>query len=246
MLFADDISFWIKDKPLLQDISLELEQGRIYSILGPNGAGKSTLLKCLAGFLKVTSGQMFFQGQPFENLSLEELALKRAVLTQQVALDFPFTVREVASMGRANLSTSKSQLLDKSIIDEALDLTKVHHLQKRNFSTLSGGEQQRVHLARVIAQVWEQENALLLLDEPTSALDLKHQYMLFDICRDLCEDKGFSVVTVLHDFRLARTVSDEALFIDKGRIFEHGKSKEVINTETLCDLYQLKPHQAQI
>lgn len=246
MLCAENISFWIKDKSILEDISLIVEQGGILSILGPNGAGKSTLLKCLAGFLKITSGQVFLHQQSFDQLSLKELALKRAVLTQQQTLEFPFTVHEVASMGRSDQSFSGSSRTDKSIIDEALDLTKVYHLEKRLFSTLSGGEQQRVHLARVIAQVWDQENALLLLDEPTSALDLKHQYMLFDICRDLCEDKGFSVVAVLHDLRLAKMVSDEALFIDKGRVFEYGKSEDVINTATLCELYDLKPHQAQI
>lgn len=246
MLVANNISYAIKGKNLIEDISVFIEQGKILSILGPNGAGKSTLLKCLAGFQKITGGDIFLDDQPFDEISLEELSRKRAVLTQQVSLEFPFSVLEVASLGRRSHSTTFTGANDTEIVREALALTSTIDLEKRNFATLSGGEQQRVHLARVIAQLWEQENGILMLDEPTSALDLKHQFMLFDICRDLCERKGFAIVTVLHDLRLAKAISDNALFLGSGHVFANGKSDAVITTETICDLYEVQPHQAQL
>lgn len=243
MLVAKNVAVAFRDKRILEDVSLTLEKGRIFSILGPNGAGKSTLLKCLTGFLKISAGEIFLGQRSFKDISLDELSRKRAVLTQQTVLDFPLTVKEVASMGRPSNAGFSGHASVDDIVDHALALTSTNDLANRLFSTLSGGEQQRVHLARVIAQVWDQEDAILFLDEPTSALDLKHQFMLFDICRQLCDQKGFSIVTVLHDLRLAKEVSDISLFLKNGRVFSQGMSDATITSSAVCDLYELKPQQ---
>ncbi|MEH6403779.1 MAG: ATP-binding cassette domain-containing protein [Sneathiella sp.] len=243
MLVANNISFKVSGKTILSDVSLSVGRGEILSILGPNGAGKSTLLKCLSGFYTLSAGTIFLENKPYSELSLSELSQRRAVLSQQVSIDFPFTVFEVASMGR-NLGRSDGLgYLDKNIINELLDLTAMTSMKDRLFSSLSGGEQQRVHLTRVLAQIWDQEDALLLLDEPTSALDLKHQFMLFEICRTLCETKGFSIVTVLHDLRLAKAVSDRTIFLQKGRIYASGDSAATITAPIVSSLYELKPEQ---
>ncbi|MBL4740949.1 MAG: heme ABC transporter ATP-binding protein [Sneathiella sp.] len=243
MLVVNDISFTVSGKTILSDVSLSVGRGEILSILGPNGAGKSTLLKCLSGFHKVSIGTIYLGNRLFSEFSLSELAQRRAVLSQQVSLDFPFTAFEVASMGRLAKKTDGLGHIDKDIIHELLGLTSMTRMKDRLFSSLSGGEQQRVHLARVLAQVWDQEEALLLLDEPTSALDLKHQFMLFDICRNLCEKKGFSVVTVLHDLRLAKVVTDRTIFLQKGRIYASGDSAETITAPIVSSLYELKSEQ---
>lgn len=243
MLVADNISFAISKKPILSEVSLSLRAGTILSILGPNGAGKSTLLKCLAGFYKVTQGAVSIDGQPYSAFTLKELALRRAVLSQKISIDFPFTVFEVASMGRNSGGSEGLNTRDREILHEVLTLVSMDRMEGRIFSTLSGGEQQRVHFARVLAQVWDRENALLLLDEPTAALDLKHQFMVFDICRDLCSTKNFSVVTVLHDLRMAKAVSDQAIFLQNGTVFERGPSENTIRRDVISSLYELSQEQ---
>jgi len=246
MLVANNISFAVSGKTILSDVSLTVGRGEILSILGPNGAGKSTLLKCLSGFYKLSYGSIYLGDRLYSEFSLRELSRRRAVLSQQVSIDFPFTVFEVASMGRLAQKTEGLSHLDNDIILKLLDLTSMVHMKDRLFSTLSGGEQQRVHLARVLAQIWDQNDGLLLLDEPTSALDLKHQFMLFDICRDLCEKKGFTVVTVLHDLRLAKVVSDRTIFLQKGLIYASGDSTATITVPIVSSLYELKSEQVFI
>ena len=246
MLKADNLSFSIKEKTILERVSLEINSGEIFAILGPNGAGKSTLMKCLSGYEKPTAGDVSLMGQPYANYSLTELASKRAVLTQSVSINFPFTALEVAAMGRSQFSGLGHMARDYDIARAAMELTEVFHLEKRLISTLSGGEQQRVHMARILAQLWDLKNCVLFLDEPTSALDLKHQFMLFDICRKLVSQKNFAVVVILHDLQLAKRMTDKALLLDTGRTFATGNSHQVINADTISALYDINKSQVML
>ena len=244
MLHAKNISFSIHKKEILRDISLSVEAGEIVSILGPNGAGKSTLLKCLAGFHPPSQGQISIAGQDITRLSGQDLAGLRAVLTQQVSIGFPITAREVVALGRA----AKRNLNENSdkIIDHVMELTGTADFSDRTLSTLSGGEQQRLHLARVIAQIWDQEQAVLFLDEPTSALDLKHQFQLFDVCRNLCDSRNFSVIAILHDLKLAREMTDKTILLKSGELFASGISKTLLTAKTVCPLYEITEKQFEL
>ncbi len=246
MLKAENLNFSIGEKTILDRVSLEIKQGEIFAILGPNGAGKSTLMKCLSGYEKPTRGNITLMGQAFASFSLTDLAAIRAVLTQSVSINFPFTALEVAAMGRGQFSGVGQDMRDYDIAREAMQLTEVSHLEERLISTLSGGEQQRVHMARILAQLWDQTDCILFLDEPTSALDLKHQFMLFDICRTLASQKNFAVVVILHDLQLAKRMTDQALLLDAGKIFAVGASADVINIDTVSTLYDINRSQVML
>ena len=245
MIAADNISFQVGDVPILHNLSVNANSGEIIGILGPNGAGKSTLLKCLSGFETPSNGQIIFEGEPLKDLNLQTLAKKRAVLTQHVAINFPFKVSEIAAMGRGH-SNKGNEAEDLKIAKAALELTDTLHLKDRLISSLSGGEQQRVHLARVLAQLWDCQNAVLFLDEPTSALDLKHQFLLFDICHDLATSRNFTIVVVLHDLQLAKQVCDTVLLMQNGREFRQGIAKKILNADTIGALYDVDPARIHI
>ncbi len=240
MIEARHLSFEVGQTQILHDISVTAHSGEILGILGPNGAGKSTLLKCLAGFQQPTQGSIKLSGRDLRAYSLSELSRLRAVLTQQVAINFPFKVHEIVAMGCANL-TKIAANHHYNIIKTVLELTQTVHLKDRLISTLSGGEQQRVHLARVLAQLWDNENAILFLDEPTSALDLKHQFMLFDICRELAEQKNYTIVVVLHDLQLAHQVCDRVLLLQNGKPFNQGVTAATLTPEIISSLYDVDP-----
>ena len=175
-----NVSVSIGNKHLLKDISLTLRPGEVVSILGPNGAGKSTLMKVMSRERKPCSGKVILNNR--ENWPLEKQALMLGVLPQSSSLSFPFTVAEVVSLGRIPCTASRAE--NTRIIDETLTKVDAFHLKDRNYTTLSGGEKQRVHLARVLAQLWEscpQGARYLLLDEPTSALDPAHQQLTLKI-----------------------------------------------------------------
>ena len=239
MLNAHNLSYEVNQKQILHDISLEVSAGQMFGILGPNGAGKSTLLKCLSGYQKPSAGNIQMDGISLDNLDLKELAYKRAVLTQQVVVNFPFTVLQIAAMGRGHGTDFGNSNVDFDIAKQSLELTEVQHLQDRQMSSLSGGEQQRVHMARVLAQLGDKNDALLFLDEPTSSLDLKHQFLLFDICKDLAAKRGFTIIVVLHDLHMARRVCDRVLMLREGRTFSQGGVQDVITAKAISELYEI-------
>jgi len=168
-------------KHALKGIDLDVPRGSIFGLLGPNGAGKSTLLKCLTGSYHPNAGMIKLDDKPLAHYSLDRLSRKRAVLSQSNPINFPFTVFEIGRRGRNPYVKNNSAPNDMEVSLAALESVDALHLKERIFPTLSGGEQQRVQLARVLAQLWEQENAYLFLDEPTSALDLKHPHQFLSL-----------------------------------------------------------------
>ncbi len=242
MLTAKDVSLSLAGKQILEGISFHAQEKEITAILGPNGAGKSTLLKCLAGFQKPDAGQIEIDDCPITTLSGSELATRRAVLTQHVSIGFPIKGRDVVMLGRAAYRREKPSA-KHSIIEEVMELTGTTSFADRQLDTLSGGEAQRLHLSRVLAQIWGQKNAILFLDEPTSALDLKYQFQLFDLCKNLCERLEFAIIAVLHDLKLARQMTDKTVLLKEGRLFCSGKSHTVLNSGNICDLYEITPSQ---
>lgn len=222
---------------LLSDIDFSLAQGQVMSILGPNGAGKTSLLNLLCGSVLPTRGQFTLGDQPLTDWPIRERARAQAVLPQQSSLNFPYTVEEVVLLGRTPHASGTT--IDAQILDETLQATDTSDLRHRIYTQLSGGEKQRVQLARVFAQLWraqDSETRLLLLDEPTSALDLSHQQLIMDSVRELAR-QGCAIVLVLHDFNLAARHTDLCLVLDGGRQRALGTPAQVLTPELFRQVF---------
>jgi iron complex transport system ATP-binding protein len=235
LIEAQEVSVVINSKLLLDGVSLLLQPGRVIGVVGSNGAGKSTLRKVLAGDTKPAVGRVIMDGKPLEEWPVRERARVRAVLPQDSSLTFPFTSLEVALMGRSPHLIGGEGPRDYKIARAALEAAEVLNLETRLYPTLSGGERQRVQLARVLAQVWEQQNGAsryLLLDEPTSNLDLTHQHSTLGVARHFAGD-GVGVLVILHDLNLAAQYCDEIIMLKQGRRICSGPPSEVFTTENI-------------
>ncbi len=230
------------DKILLDDVSLQLGRGEVLAIIGANGAGKSTLLKTLSGERKIEKGEIVINNRALDEWKHGELARVRGVLPQESNLNFPFTAFEVALLGRTPHCRGSETTRDYEIACAAMEATDTAYLANRSFPTLSGGERQRVHLARVLAQVWEepkQDARLLLLDEPTSSLDLTHQHATLGIARRFAR-RGAGVIVVLHDLNLAAQYADRILLLKRGRVVARGTPQEVLQPAIINDAYGVR------
>lgn len=245
MLTIRNYNVHAQEKQLLKDINVSLFPGELTIILGANGAGKSTFINSIAGGdasisnqLK-TSGNIYFQDRDLHQWPTKELAKQRAIMPQQVQLNFPFKVHEVVMMGRSPYGMGKGT---RKIAEEALQLLEIYHLRNRYYPTLSGGEQQRTQLARVLTQIWpsdiDSENKYLLLDECTSALDPAHQHLVLEVIKSFTNKRLISCA-ITHDLHLAAQYGDRILIFKDGEIIADGTPTEVLNRRNLTDTYQL-------
>ena len=228
---CENVSVVRGETTILQDVSLQANQGELIAILGPNGAGKSTLLGVLAGDLIPNSGTVNFGGDQISSLTKRELALRRAVLPQQVTVSFPFSVEEVVEMGRGPKQTGA----DQDLIEMAMKRVDVLEMRTRLYRSLSIGEQARVSMARILAQ----DMPLLLLDEPTAVLDIGQQEKLMRIVRSLVDD-GRTVIAVFHDLNVAMSFADRVVLLQKGKQVATGAPRETMTAETLSNIYEHK------
>jgi iron complex transport system ATP-binding protein len=239
-LTAENISLHISGFNLLRNVSMRVEPGTVTAIVGPNGAGKSSLLKVLTGEMTASTGHVSLNHQPLNAWALGQKAKMLAVLPQHTVLNFPFTANEVVALGRIPHQTGI--LKDELIVADALKAVDANYLQKRFYTQMSGGEKQRVQLARVLAQIWEPTqlgDQFLVLDEPTSAFDLSHQKLTLEIVRGLAE-QGTGVVMVLHDLNLAARCADNLVVFDSGTIAAQGSPEEVITEELISQVFGVK------
>lgn len=234
MLRAENISYQVGAQVLLRQVSLHVRQGSFTALIGPNGAGKSTLLKILSGDLLPDSGQVYMNDKPLGSYANKQLALLRAVMPQQVLLAFSFTSEEVVMMGRYP-HRSRNGMNDEVIVTESMQRTETESLRGRIYPTLSGGEQARVTLARLLSQ----ESPLLLLDEPTASLDPRHQHLVMRIARQVARGGG-AVLAVLHDLNLAAAYADHVVILGDGEVKADGSPTEVFQTGILEDVFQTK------
>lgn len=235
-LICKDVQVTLGGRTLLKSMSATLLPGRFVAIVGPNGAGKSTLLSLLSAQRKPAVGQVLLDEQPLCSFSPQALALRRAVMPQESAVAFDFTVREVAELGRYP-HRQQPDADEAGIVSNALKATDVAALAPRIFNTLSGGEKARVHLARALAQVWlprpDGAARWLLLDEPTAALDLAHQHQALRLLRDRAHDQGMGVAAVLHDLNLALCYADDVLLLANGEAACFGPASDVLTPDRM-------------
>lgn len=245
MFDVQNLSYQVGRKTLLHSLSVQARPGELLAVVGANGAGKSTLLRQLSGDLTPTRGQVRFEGRLLTDAPPAELARRRAVLTQQHSLSLAFRVRELVLMGRYPYFRGQPAAHDHAVVAEALATVGLSALAERSYPTLSGGEQQRAQLARVLAQVWEAEGGFLLLDEPLTGLDLNHQHHTLDVARALVR-RGFGVVAVLHDLNLAAQYADQVLLLRQGRAVAYGAPAAVFTPDLIEHAFdiavELLPH----
>jgi iron complex transport system ATP-binding protein len=238
MLVADSLTFKVGKRALVKDISFSLRQGELLVILGANGAGKSTLFRLLSGDRPPSSGSVKLHEKELGSYPSSALALKRAVLNQQNVVNMAFTVEEIVMMGRYPHYRNNPSLGDNEICAEVMELTGITSFAERSYLSLSGGEQQRVQLARVLAQIWDVPNALLLMDEPVASLDLQYQQQTLAIAKMLTK-RGFMVVSILHDINLAAQYADRIIMLKNGRKWYDGTVAEVLNTKNIYEVFEI-------
>lgn len=241
MIEAKNISYSAGSTQILDCVDVAIKLGEITAILGPNGAGKSTLMKCLAVSCQPDSGTITLEGGSISDYSLSELSRKRAVLSQSNPINFPFTAFEIVMMGRNPYIIGENYVEDVNIVREVLESVDAWHLRDRIFPTLSGGEQQRIHLARVLAQLWEQENVYLFLDEPTSAVDLKHQHQIFNLASRLAEEKNLAVCVIMHDLNLVLRYAHCVILMKEGKVYASGRMGEILTVENIMGAFEVPP-----
>lgn len=233
MLVADQLGLNVRGQTLLTDVSFSLPSGQLTVLLGNNGAGKSTLLHLLAGVQVPTSGQALLAGRSLANIGVSERSQRMAVLLQEQWLDFPLRVSDVINMGSYPLPEGYQTDARAHACAQALDIL---HLWQRDYSRLSGGEKQRVHLARWLMQITEQTQCLLL-DEPLKALDLQHQWQVMTLLKQQAH-AGKAVLVVLHDLTLAARFADQVVLLDAGKLVGRGVPEEMMTPRRLTQLYQ--------
>ena len=242
MIEARNIDVALGGKPILHDVSFSAAPGELTAIVGPNGSGKTTLLRALTGEC-ATTGAVTLDGRPVAAMKPWELAARRAVLAQAVALSFPFTVAEVVGLGLTNGRNGKRED-SRRLVELALAHVDLGGFAGRYYQHLSGGEQQRVQFARVLAQVWEPMDAegsrWLFLDEPVSSLDIRHQIQIMSVGRDYAI-RGGGVIAIMHDLNLTAMFADRVVMMHEGRVAAAGAPGEVLKDDLLarvfgCDL----------
>lgn len=236
MIVAKDVCFSAGGRFVLEQVSFAVAPGNMLAILGSNGAGKSTLLKLLSNEMQPTKGSITLGGVDLKKLTIDSLSSMRAVLSQKSTLSMPYTVAEVVALGRYAMK-NKSPRENQSVIDAVLATTDLLHLAERNYLQLSGGEQQRTQLARVLAQIYDAEGVkYLFMDEPINSMDVKHQHNTLQIARRFA-DEGNCVITVLHDVNMALQYADDILMLKQGKQLACGMCADVCSEKMLEQTY---------
>jgi iron complex transport system ATP-binding protein len=231
---VSNLSFSYNSHNVLQNVALELREGEILGIIGPNGSGKSTLLKCIDSILKPKSGSILLDGKEVNRMQRSELAKLIGYVAQREESRFPVNVFDVVLMGRKPYLSWKPSQADLEKVASIIELLNLESIAMREIDSISGGERQKVMIARALAQ----EPPVLLLDEPTSFLDLRHQLEVMELIKTLSEQGKTSIVAI-HDLNLAIRYCHKFLLLKEGKVFASG-GKEVISPETIEPVYQVK------
>lgn len=235
-LTINKLSFNYDGIEVLKNVQLEIGLGEMLSIVGPNGSGKSTLLKCINRILKTKHNTVLIDGKDASKLSLKELSKLMGYVPQTSTSTFPFTVFDIVLMGRKPYIHWNISQRDNDIVAEMLEFLGIGHLAMRHFTELSGGEQQKVIIARALAQ----QPRLLLLDEPTSSLDIRHQLEILCMLKGLAQSKERSVVVSMHDLNMASRFSNHMLMLKQGSIYAVGTPEDVLTEENIEAVYGIK------
>ncbi|MHC1721031.1 MAG: ABC transporter ATP-binding protein [Clostridiaceae bacterium] len=226
------------NKTILDGIDISVNEGEFVGIIGPNGSGKSTLIKAMTDLIDIKGGKIIIKGRDSRTLSKRERAKLIAVVPQEFSVDFEFSVFDIVMMGRNPHMYGRKgdEKADLDIVQEAMRMTNTWQLKDRLFNEISGGEKQRVIIARAIAQ----QTKIILLDEPTSHLDMHHQLEILELARMLRDKKNLTIIAVLHDINMAARFSDRLILINDRKIMAEGTPDEVIDEKYLGKVYSME------
>ena len=230
---TENINVVIDNNNIVKDINIEVDNKEVIGIIGPNGSGKSTLLKCIYRLLKPNAGLVKFDDVDIKNISIKESSKKVAVLSQHNNYDFDFTVKDIVLMGRSphKKFMERDNKNDYDLVNDALRKVDMINFKDRSFQSLSGGEQQRVILARALAQ----QPKCLILDEPTNHLDIKYQLQLMRIVKSL----NIEVIAAIHDLNIAAMYCDKIYVLKDGKIVQYGTPKEILTPQLIKNVYEV-------
>jgi iron complex transport system ATP-binding protein len=228
-----DVEFGYASTPILQGVNLELAKSEVLSIVGPNGAGKSTLIRCINRILSPQNGSILLDERDIIHMSRMELARQLGYIPQSDHQSFPATVFDVVLMGRRPHISWRSSRRDKEKVLDVLQILNIEHLAMRDINEISGGQQQKVLIARALAQ----DPNVLLLDEPTSNLDIRHQLEVMDAIRNLVAEKKISAIMAIHDLNLGSRYSDRMVMLSKGVIAAAGSPFSVLTQDNIKQVY---------
>lgn len=234
-MFVKDLTKQYDGKRVVDSVSFQIPKGKVLSLIGPNGAGKSTVMGMISRLIASDSGLVDFEGKDIKKWNSKELAKRLAILTQSNNIQMKLTVRELVTFGRFPYSGGRTTQEDREIIDRAIDYMELGEFQDRFIDELSGGQRQRAYIAMVIAQ----DTEYILLDEPTNNLDIYHATNMMKIVRRLCDELGKTVILVLHEINYAAFYSDYICAFADGKIAKFGTVEEVMNQETLSQIYHV-------
>lgn len=232
-LKVEKLTYDIGGTRILKDITFDVEENTFVGVIGPNGSGKSTMLKSIYGVNKPSGGNIYFEGEDLLKISSKDRAKKIAVLAQESGGQFDFSVQQVVEMGRyphKNTLENYSKH-DLEIVDRVLYEMKLDNYRERSFNTLSGGEKQRVLIARLLVQ----ESKFIILDEPTNHLDIGHQIEIMNIIKKM----GVTVLSAIHDMNMAAIYCDKLVIMKKGEVITQGSVEETLTSEMLKDLFNV-------
>ncbi len=224
------------EKEILGDVSLELPKNKIISFIGSNGAGKSTLLSIITRTLSKDSGEVFIKDKKLEDWDTEELAKVLSILKQSNHLNIRLTVKELVSFGRYPYSKGKLSKEDIKKVEEAIEYMGLSKLSNSFIDELSGGQRQMAYIAMVIAQ----DTEYIFLDEPLNNLDMKHSVQIMKILRNLVNERGKTVIVVIHDINFVSSYSDYVVALKNGKVIKHGNNEEIIKDEVLREIYDME------
>ena len=228
-----DLEFSYGKDKILNQSTVDADKGELISIVGPNGTGKSTFIKCINGLLKAQKGKIKINQMDIKTLSRPQIAKRVSYVPQNSSTVFNLKVFDMVLLGRRPQGSYKVKREDRIKALKAMNILHIEHLAMRNYNHLSGGQQQKVIIARALAQ----ETGIILLDEPISNLDIRHQLEVMDTLRALVDKADITILMVVHDLNIAARYSDRIVIMDKGRVVDAGKPEEVITRESIAGIY---------
>ena len=237
LLEVKNLKFGYGKELVLDGISFNVKKGEFLSIIGPNGSGKSTLLKTLNNLYPSKLGEISLDGQDINKLKKRDLAKKMALVLQDNTIEYEFTVEDIVLMGRHPHKGrfERENEEDYKIIDESLEMTNTRNIRDRMVTEISGGERQRVMIAKALAQ----KPTIILLDEPTSHLDINHQIEILRLLRRMNKEKGTTIILVIHDINLGIRYSDRVIMLNEGKIVAIGDAEKVITKKNIKVAYDI-------
>lgn len=237
MIEVKKLNITLSNKSILNEINLSFKEGRFYCIAGPNGSGKTTLLRTLTKVLAINNKAIFVDNKDINTISQKKISQKIGFVPQSSTLDCDFTAFDVVMMGRSPYQhpLQSDSIQDVRIVKEAMDFTDTWHLRHTPVRVLSGGEKQRIIIARALAQ----QTNILILDEPVSNLDILHQLEILQLLKRLNRDKNITIIAVLHDLNHILNYAQEVILLHHGNVIAHGHPLDVLNNENIKHVFSV-------